>query len=281
MKTILITGGAGFIGSNVVEDLLNQKESYKLIVIDNLNDYYSPEHKKENIKPFLNKITFYEGDITDKDFLIEIFNKENIDKVIHLAARAGVRPSIENPDLYVKTNILGTINLLELSKENNIENFIFASSSSVYGERKEVPFKESDNIGKVESPYAQTKKSAEELIYLYNKLYSLNSVCLRFFTVYGERGRPDMAPYLFTKAIINGETINKFGDGSSKRDYTYIKDITKGIIKCLDKNFGYEIINLGYGSPITLNDFIETLEKTIDKKANINQIKNQPGDVST
>lgn len=276
-KTILITGGAGFIGSHVVEDLIDSE--YNLVVIDNFNDYYSPDFKRQNIKLFLDKISLYEGDITNKEKITEIFEEENIDKVIHLAARAGVRASIESPNLYYKTNVEGTLNLLELSKNFDIENFIFASSSSVYGNRTETPFKESDQTKKPTSPYAATKQACERLIYSYHHLYNINASVLRFFTVYGERGRPDMAPFIFTNLILNEKPIKRFGDGSSKRDYTYVKDITKGIIKCLEQTHEYEIFNLGSNNPVELNDFIKTLEKVSGKKAKINQFPEQSGDV--
>jgi len=275
----LVTGCAGFIGSHVTQELL--KNGHKVIGIDNLNDYYDPRIKGDNVVELLldDNFTFYKIDINDFKRLESVFEREDIDRVIHLAARAGVRASISDPLIYIKTNINGTVNLLELARRYNIQNFVFASSSSVYGERDDVPFKETDEIKPI-SQYAATKKSGELLGYTYNHLYKLPFIGLRFFTVYGPKGRPDMAPYKFMKAILNDEVITIYGDGSSLRDYTYVGDIVRGILLSSEKDLGYEIINLGSSKPIKLLDFVETFEKVTGKKAKIKHVEKQPGDVS-
>lgn len=277
METILVTGGAGFIGSHVCEALLKKGE--KVIGIDDFNDYYDPKVKRKNISGFLSnkKFKIYEADIRNFDSLEKIFSENKIDKVVHLAARAGVRPSIKYPLLYEEVNIKGTLNLLELSK--NVKNFVFASSSSVYGNNKKVPFSEIDNVDNPISPYAATKKSGELLCYTYHHLYNIPITCLRFFTVYGPRGRPDMAVYKFTKAIKEGKSIEIYGDGTSKRDYTYIEDILQGIISALENNLSYEIINLGESKTVELNYLVSIIEKEIGKKAKIIKMSLQPGDV--
>ena len=208
-----------------------------------------------------------------------IFENENIEYIAHIAARAGVRPSIDNPFIYEHSNIQATLNLLELGKDFKIKNFVLTSSSSVYGNRKDVPFKETDNVDFPISPYAATKKSTELLAYTYHHLHKLNINIIRPFTIYGPRGRPDMAPFLFTKWISEGTAIKKFGDGSSMRDYTFIDDFVNGFISAIDKQLGYEIFNLGNSSPVSLNEFIETIECIVGKKAVINQMPMQPGDV--
>ncbi len=248
--------------------------------MDNFNDYYDPDFKKKNIKSCQenNNFTLVDTDTRDSDKLTTIFDKHEIKRVVHLAAMAGVRNSIKNPKLYADVNINGTLNLLELSKDNNVENFVFGSSSSVYGDNRDVPFTE-DRIGLPISPYAATKQTGEIYCRLYNKLYGLNINALRFFTVYGPRGRPDMATYKFTKAIDIGEELTMFGDGSSKRDYTYVADIVDGIVSALDKKFGFEIFNLGNSSPVLLKDFIATIEDTLGKKAIIKRLPMQTGDV--
>ena len=279
MSNILVTGGAGFIGSHLCDRLLTL--GHKVICLDNLNPYYSPVRKIKNIEPnFKNKnFTFINLDIVQKDQLEEIFQNYKIGTIIHIAARAGVRPSIEKPLWYEKTNILGTVNLLELAKQYQIKNFIFASSSSVYGQNKKIPFSETDNVDYPISPYATSKKACELYCYTYSYLYNLNVVCLRLFTVYGPRGRSDMAPYLFAQWIDQEKPIKRFGDGTTKRDYTYIDDIIDGIMACLDKNFKFEIINLGNSKPIELNYFISIIEKELGKKAKIKELPSQLGDV--
>jgi UDP-glucuronate 4-epimerase len=276
---ILITGGAGFIGSHVCDALL--KRGDKVICIDNFNDYYDPKIKEKNISHHTDNPDFalHRTDIRDMEAMRSIFSKESPDKVIHLAARAGVRPSIEDPLLYQDVNLKGTLNLLELAKEFKIKNFIFASSSSVYGKNKKTPFSESDSVDNPISPYAATKKAGELLCYTYHHLHNMNIACLRFFTVYGPRGRPDMAPYLFTKCIEKGRPIQRFGDGTSKRDYTYIADIVSGVIAAVDKELGYDIINLGNSQTVELNHLIQVIEKKLGKDAEIVQKPMPEGDV--
>ena len=276
---ILVTGGAGFIGSHVCDALLERDD--EVVCIDNLNTYYSPKIKLDNIKNNLENpnFNFFAIDIENKGQLEEIFKNNQIDIIIHLAARAGVRPSIENPLLYKDTNISGTLNLLELSKKYGVKNFIFGSSSSVYGNAKKVPFSETDNVDYPISPYAASKKACELYCYTYSHLCDINVTCLRFFTVYGPRGRPYMAPYLFTKWINEGSVVKKFGNGESKRDYTYITDIIGGIMKAMEKNFKFEIINLGNSRAVPLGDFISLIEKLVGKKAKIEQVERLPGDV--
>ena len=280
MGKVVVTGGAGFIGSHICKTLLKRGDF--VVCIDNLDDYYDPKIKENNISELIRNpsFKFYKKDITDYQDMEDIFHEENPEKVIHMAAKAGVRFSIEKPLLYEKVNIKGTLNLLELSVKHKIKNFIFASSSSVYGERKNVPFKETDKIDNPISPYAATKKAAELLSYTYHHLHNLNITCLRFFTVYGPSGRPDMATHKFITSILNEKPIDMYGDGTSIRDYTYVADIVNGIISALDKNLGYEIINLGGSNPIELKNFISTMEKVIGKKAIINKMSLLDGDVT-
>ncbi|MBI2453278.1 GDP-mannose 4,6-dehydratase [Candidatus Peregrinibacteria bacterium] len=276
---ILITGGAGFIGSHTTRLLLERGD--KVVCVDNLNNYYSPAQKRKNITPFQGNTAFkmYKEDIVEYEKLKQIFKEEKPDKIIHLAARVGVRPSMEQPFLYEEVNVRGTLNVLELARHFAIQNLIVASSSSVYGNNKKVPFSETDSVDKPISQYAVTKKAAELLCHTYHHLYKLNISCLRFFTVYGPGGRPDMAPYLFTKNIIEGKPIKRFGDGKSQRDYTYIDDIVKGIVAALDKNYQYEIFNLGNNQSIALNKIIKIIESLLNKKAKIQECESQPGDV--
>ena len=273
---ILITGVAGFIGSSVAMELL-KKDNCNIIGIDNFNDYYNPEFKEENIKDL--KIKLYRCDIIDIDKLKQVFEENKIDKIIHFASMVGVRYSIKNPLLCEEVNVKGTLNLLELAKKYKCKKFIFASSSSVYGNSKKVPFSEEDCVDKPISPYAVTKKSAELLCYTYHNLYALPIICLRFFTVYGPRGRPDMAPYKFTDSIFNEQQIEVYGSAETKRDYTYITDVVYGVVKSLDIDAGYEIINLGNSSPTELKRLISLIEKNLNKKAKIKIIGPQLGDV--
>lgn len=275
--SILVTGGAGFIGSSLIDKLIKKDE--KVICLDNFNDYYSPEIKKENISSYLDKKNFklVVGDILDKELLKRVFKKEKVKIVVHLAARAGVRPSLLNPHLYEEVNIGGTLNLLELSRD--IENFVFASSSSVYGVNSKIPFSEDDPIEKPVSPYAATKRAAELLCYTYHHLYNIPLVCLRFFTAYGPRQRPDMAIHKFTKLIDKGKEITMFGNGKSQRDYTYISDIIEGVISSLYKKFSFEIINLGNSRTVELRHLISLIEKGLRKKAKVKQLPDQLGDV--
>lgn len=275
---ILVTGGAGFIGSHVCDALLGKGHS--VICVDDFNDYYSPKIKENNIKACLKNARFclYQEDIRNFDKVKRIFKERKIHKIIHLAARTGVRASVKAPLLYAQVNIGGTLNLLELAKQFGVKDFIFGSSSSVYGLNKNIPFSEENDTLPI-SPYAATKKAGEQLCYCYHHLYGMNVICLRFFTVYGPRGRPDMAMYKFTKLISEDEEIEMFGDGTSKRDYTYITDIVSGILSALDKNLGFEIINLGNNQAVELRYFISLIEKELGKKARIKRMPMQKGDV--
>ncbi len=285
MKTVLITGGAGFIGSSLADRLL--EENYEVIIIDNMTENYSVKLKNANINRNINHshYHFYKVDIRNKEEMEQIFKENTIDSVIHLAGLAGVRKSIEEPILYEEVNGIGTQNILEVMKENKVKNLVFSSSSSVYGNRNQGPFKESDNTDYPISPYAATKKADELFIYTYHHLYKINAMLLRFFTVYGPRQRGDLAISKFVKAIFEDEPIQMYGDGTTSRDYTYIGDIIDGIwksLKYLEKNEDiYEILNIGESTPITLKDMIKTIETKVGKKAKILQMPMQMGDVTT
>jgi UDP-glucuronate 4-epimerase len=277
---ILLTGAAGFIGSNLLEKLL--KENHRVIGIDNFDPLlYDAKYKINNLKKYIadKNLIFHSADINDLYLMKKIFEKNKFDIIIHLAARAGVRTSIENPLGYEASNIKGTVNLLELAKNFSVKNFIFASSSSVYGNSKQIPFSESDPADNPISPYAMTKRAGEMICHTYSHLYNINITCLRFFTVYGPRQRPETAIHQFVRKIEKGEEITLFGKGDSSRDYTYIDDITDGIISCISNPFKYEIINLGNSSPTKLSDLIREIEKATGKKAKIKHETNQPGDV--
>jgi len=276
---ILVTGGAGFIGSQLCEDLLNRDN--EVVCIDNFNNYYDPKIKRKNVETLLeNKnFTLVELDICDYKSLENLFSLNHFDSIVHLAARAGVRPSIQQPLLYQEVNIQGTVNLFELAKINHINKFVFASSSSVYGNNKKVPFSEDDNVDYPISPYAATKKAGELIAYTYHHLYKISVSCIRFFTVYGPRQRPDMAIHKFTRLIDRGIEIPVFGDGSSKRDYTFISDIVDGLISAVDLCNEYDIFNLGDSKTISLMEMITTIENHLGKKANLKYMPSQPGDV--
>jgi len=274
----LITGGAGFIGSHIVDKLLSSGEN--VVVIDNFNPYYDPEIKWKNISNAQENPNFklLEGDILDKDLLNDIFSSFDIDILVHMAAQAGVRGSIKNPELYTKVNVLGTLNLLEMCKKYKIKKMVFGSSSSIYG-NSEVPFSENNKVDEPISPYAATKKGAELLCYNYYHLYKIPITCLRFFTVYGPRQRPGMAIHKFTRLMNDNELIPIYGDGSSSRDYTYITDILDGIKSAIKKDLGFEIINLGSSDPIKLMDLVNLIQKKMDKKAKLSFLPSQSGDV--
>jgi len=278
-KTILVTGVAGFIGSQVTDKFL--EKGNHVIGLDNFNDFYSPELKRKNISHLLSnsKFELVEADIRKPRIFDTLFRKYDVDSVVHLAARAGVRPSLENPQLYWDVNVMGSLNLLESMKLNKIEQLVFASSSSVYGNRTNGPFKETDNTDHQISPYGATKKALEVMAATYASLYKIHTTGLRFFTVYGPRNRPQMACSNFIEALETNSTITKYGDGSTGRDYTYIDDICSGIVAATDKALKYEIINLGNSSPVLLNELIETLATVTGKKPKINQKPIQPGDV--
>ncbi len=276
---ILVTGGAGFIGSHFCERLV--KEGIGVVCVDDLNDYYNPEFKKKNLA-WLKKqkrFCFKDIDICNQRRLRGVFKAHKIDKIVHLAARAGVRASIENPKIYEEVNVGGTLNLLKLSVENKVGQFILGSSSSVYGNSKKIPFEETDSCDSPISPYAATKRAAELLTFSFRCLYQVPVTVLRFFTVYGPRGRPDMVPYLFTKAIFKGRQVVQFGDGSSSRDYTFVDDIVEGILKATKNKFDFEIINLGGSKSIKLKVFIKLLEEAVGRRVKIRRQKEQPGDV--
>lgn len=283
MKTYLITGGAGFIGSTLADKLL--EKNYKVIVVDNFNDFYDPEIKENNVKNNLENANYKleRVDIRDEKDLGKVFDENKIDGIFHLAAMAGVRPSIENPILYQQVNGIGTQVILEQAKKHNVKNLVMASSSSVYGNCKEVPFKEDFIVDFAISPYAATKKANEVMAHVYHKLFDMNIIMLRFFTVFGPRQRPDLAINKFTRLMLEGKEIPMFGDGTTSRDYTFVDDIVDGIIKSMEyeennKNV-YEILNLGNSSPITLKEMIDIIGKVLNIEPVINQLPMQPGDV--
>jgi len=277
-QKILVTGCCGFIGSHLCEYLLKNR-NVSIFGIDNMNDYYSPQVKEKNLNILKNypNFKFKKDDITTTN-LISDWKPEII---CHLAGMAGVRYSIQNPKLYIKVNIEGFVHIIEEAIKNNVKHITYASSSSVYGLNQKLPFSENDPIETCNSPYACSKRSMEILAKMYSQLYKINFIGLRFFTVYGPRGRPDMAPYKFLKAINDGNKFYKYGDGTSSRDYTYIDDIIRGVVAAIDnkKNVKCEVYNLGNSNPISLNTFIELCEKVTGKKANYEQIENQMGDV--
>lgn len=283
IKTFLITGGAGFIGSSLADSLL--KKGQRVVVVDNFDPYYDPRIKRQNIAPHLDDPNYklYEADITDSEAMEKVFKENKIDRIVHLAARAGVRPSLENPIGYAVTNVVGTNIILELARKYAIKKLILASSSSVYGNNEKVPFSEEDNVDKAISPYAASKKENEVLAHVYHAIYDLDIILLRFFTVYGPRQRPDLAINKFVSAIEKNVPIELYGDGHSYRDYTFIDDIVNGIESSLDylnKNHKvYEIINLGSNNPVELNQMIETIERVLGKKAKIHHLPMQLGDV--
>ena len=275
---ILVTGGAGFIGSHLCDSLL--RDDHTVFCLDDFNNYYSPDQKISNIFNAQKRPSFklIRGDIRNKKLVKRIFDENEIDKVVHLAARAGVRPSFENPELYEDVNVNGTKNLLDAALKNNVKQFIFASSSSVYGTNEKIPFSEEDEIQNMISPYAKTKRKGELLCKEYSSK-GLKITILRFFTVFGPRNRPDMAVFKFSDSVYNDGEIILFGDGSMKRDFTFVSDIVNGIKKSLEKEFEFEIINLGNNKPITVKELIELIEKTIGKKASTKSTAIPNGDV--
>lgn len=281
MKNLLITGGAGFIGSHLVDRLLASNVE-QITVVDDFNDFYNPSIKRDNIREHLKdpRYSIHEVDIRDRAALEQVFNASNFDCVVHLAARAGVRPSLSEPQLYTETNVNGTVNLLELTRHHNIKQFVFGSSSSVYGINAKVPFSEDDPIRQPISPYAATKGAGELLCHTYSHLYGLRCVCLRFFTVYGPRQRPDLAIHKFAKLISQHKPIPVFGDGTTRRDYTYIDDIIDGVMAAIDYDkSNYEVINLGESRTVELRELISLLERELDTHAIIERQPPQPGDV--
>jgi UDP-glucuronate 4-epimerase len=276
----LVTGGAGFIGSNLCEQLL--RSSHAVWAFDELNDFYDPKFKQRNLRdiqalslPF----QFVHGDITNRAALDQLFSSVKFDQIIHLAARAGVRPSLADPVLYARVNVEGTVNVLEAARKAGVKKITIASTSSVYGVNSKMPFSENDPIFSAISPYAASKLCCEAMGHVYHHIYGMDVVMLRFFTVYGQRQRPDLAIYKFAQLITAGKPIPVFGDGSSARDYTYIGDILDGIMACTQKEFGYEIFNLGESQTVKLSYMIELLENALGKKAVIDRQPMQPGDV--
>ncbi len=276
----LVTGGAGFIGSHVCERLL--RDGHAVWAFDDLNGFYDPQLKRRNlreIQALAKRFEFVHGDITRRDALDDLFGSVKFDQVIHLAARAGVRPSLADPALYQRVNVEGTVNVLEAARTRGVKKITIASSSSVYGLNSRVPFSESDPIFSAISPYAASKLACEALGHVYHHIYGLDVVMLRFFTVYGPRQRPDLAIYKFAKLMAAGKPIPVFGDGSAARDYTFITDTLDGIIACTQKEFGFEIFNLGESQTVTLIRMIELLEAALGQKALIDRQPPQPGDV--
>jgi len=277
--TILVTGAAGFIGSHLCERILGQGR--QVVGLDNFDDFYPPAVKEDNIRGIAASPGFklVRGDIRDKNLIEQILKQTPVDTIVHLAAKAGVRPSILDPLGYADVNINGTVVLLETARTMGVEKFIFASSSSVYGDNPKVPFSESDNVDFPISPYAATKKAGELLCHTYHHLYKMNITCLRFFTVYGPRQRPDLAIHKFARLIEQGKPIPVFGDGSMERDFTYIDDIIDGVAAAMDRCGGCNLYNLGESRPVRLDALIAELENALGKKAVIERLPVQPGDV--
>src|SRR5262245_9703435 len=275
---ILVTGGAGFIGSHLVEKLLSA--DHEVVILDDFNDFYDPQIKQANIAGFAKNVSVCRVDLRENDSVRTVFGREKVDAVVHLAARAGVRPSIQFPRLYYDANVLGTLHLLEAARVTGVQRFIFASSSSVYGASKTVPFSEDQHLTQTISPYGATKIGGEFLCSTYSHLYQMRVVALRYFTVYGPRQRPDLAIHQFTRRIYAGQPIDQFGDGSTRRDYTYIDDIIQGSMAALDYDGPmYDIFNLGESQTIQLKDLILAIENAVGKKAKINELPEQPGDM--
>lgn len=276
----LVTGGAGFIGSHVCERLLHLGHS--AWALDDLNNFYDPRIKRGNIRDIQSlarPFEFVQGDLTNPETVEELLGSVRFDQIIHLAARAGVRPSLEQPALYQRVNVEGTVNILEAARRHRVKKVTIASSSSVYGINSKVPFSEKDPISTPISPYAASKLACEALGHVYHHVYGLDIIMLRFFTVYGPRQRPDLAIHKFARLIHEGKPIPVYGDGTTARDYTYVDDILEGVIACTTREFGYEIFNLGESDTVPLHRLIELLENALGKPATINRLSSQPGDV--
>jgi len=278
MATMLVTGGAGFVGSHLCEALI--RAGHRVIALDNFDDFYDPAIKRRNLSSLLNQERFslIAGDIRDER-AVDAACAHGLDAVVHVAARAGVRPSIEQPLLYEDVNVKGTLVLLEACRRRHIRKFIFTSSSSVYGNNRKIPFSESDPVDDPISPYAATKKAGELLCHTYHHLYGLHVTCLRLFTVYGPRQRPDLAIHKFARLIEAGKPVPVYGDGSMTRDFTYIDDMVNGYLKAIEKCDGYHIYNLGESEPVSVRDLIAAMEESLGKKAVIEFLPSQPGDV--
>jgi UDP-glucuronate 4-epimerase len=275
---ILITGGAGFIGSHLVEKLLTS--GHQVAILDDFNDFYDPRIKHANIATVAKSVTIHQIDLRDSASVRRLFHREKFEAIAHLAARAGVRPSIQHPQLYYDTNVTGTLHLLEAARVTEVERFIFASSSSVYGVSKKAPFSEDQHLTQTLSPYGATKIASEFLCSTYSHLYKMRVIALRYFTVYGPRQRPDLAIHQFTRRINAGQPIDQFGDGTTRRDYTYIDDIIQGTVGALDYSGRlFDIFNLGESETVQLKDLISAIEDALGKKATINRLPDQPGDM--
>jgi UDP-glucuronate 4-epimerase len=275
---VLVTGGAGFIGSHLVEKLL--ATGHEVVILDDFNDFYDPRIKHANIEGIAGRVAVHHVDLCDGESVRNVFRREKIDAIAHLAARAGVRPSIQQPRLYYDTNVTGTLHLLEAARLTGVGRFVFASSSSVYGASSTIPFSENQHLTQTLSPYAATKIAGEFLCSTYSHLYGLPVVALRYFTVYGPRQRPDLAIHQFTRRIYAGQPIDQFGDGSTRRDYTYIDDVIQGTMAAFEYNGPrFDIFNLGESDTIQLRDLIAAIELMLGKKAKINQLPEQPGDM--
>ena len=279
MPTIVVTGGAGFIGSHLCEALLERGN--RVVAIDNLNDFYDPAIKRANLATSSksSRFEFVEADIRDREAMASEIGRARPETIVHLAAMAGVRPSIENPALYADVNVMGTISLLDAAVNAGVPKFVFASSSSVYGNNEKVPFSESDRVDEPISPYAATKKAGELIAHAYSVINGLSVTCLRFFTVYGPRQRPEMAIHKFAKLILAGKPIPIFGDGSMRRDFTYIDDIIGGVLRCLDRAPAFRIYNLGESRTVSLTELVGALEKALGRAATIQRLDPPPGDV--
>jgi len=275
---ILVTGGAGFIGSHLVEKLL--ASGHEVAILDDFDDFYDPQIKHANIAGFAKDVAVHHADLRDNPSVRNVFRRKKFDAIVHLAARAGVRPSIQNPQLYYDTNVTGTLHLLEAARVTGVERFIFASSSSVYGGTKTIPFSEDQHLTQTLSPYGATKIAGEFLCSTYPHLYQMRVVALRYFTVYGPRQRPDLAIHKFTRRIYAGQPIDQFGDGTTRRDYTYIEDIIQGTMAALDYDGPlFDIFNLGESETIQLQKLISAIENALGKEAKINRLPEQPGDM--
>ncbi len=283
-STVLLTGAAGFIGSHAAERLL--ADGHHVVGVDNFSDFYDRRWKEMNLRSVSEKfqkgIDVEEIDICNGEAISQLVRRVKPAAILHLAAMAGVRPSIERPAYYARVNVEGTTHLLEAARTNGVGRFVFASSSSVYGNLKRVPFREEDHVGEPVSPYAATKRAGELICYTFHHLYKLPIACLRFFTVYGPRQRPDLAIHKFTRLVDDGAPVPFFGDGSTSRDYTFVDDTVSGIVASLDRipDYGYRVYNLGGSSPVSLNELVSGIEKAVGKKANLDKQPMQPGDVN-
>jgi UDP-glucuronate 4-epimerase len=275
---VLVTGGAGFIGSHLIEGLL--AAGHQVAILDDFNDFYDPQIKRQNIAGVSKDVAIHEIDLRNSGAVRDLFHRQKFDSIAHLAARAGVRPSIQNPHLYYDTNVAGTLHLLEAARMTGVERVIFASSSSVYGASRSPPFSEDGTLGQTLSPYGATKIAGEFLCSTYSHLYQIRVVALRYFTVYGPRQRPDLAIHQFTRKIHAGKPINQFGDGTTSRDYTYIDDVIQGTMAALHYDGAmFDVFNLGESETIQLKDLIAAIERALGRKARINQLPEQPGDM--